>query len=210
MASSQEVSLLLSQRLFYNAWLTTAAGRIDTGGIVLFICSTKMHEFGSKVMCETTFTATQCRALSRWVWFKMAEKNESKGDLEPAMRVIMLTVKGKLMKKKDGECSGWALMNFTTGFTTYASGKTATFLFFSKIVRGEPEKVWPLATFDDKEVKLFSIIPAAAMLFRSFYVSLSRYKLVPNQTYSSEWKCTNVIHRVILALFFLAKPKLFL
>ena len=36
----------------------------------------------------------------------MAEKNESKGDLEPAMRVIMLTVKGKLMKKKDGECSG--------------------------------------------------------------------------------------------------------
>ena len=65
MASSQEVSLLLSQRLFYNAWLTTAAGRIDTGGIVLFICSTKMHEFGSKVMCETTFTATQCRALSR-------------------------------------------------------------------------------------------------------------------------------------------------
>ena len=27
----------------------------------------------------------------------MAEKNESKGDLEPAMRVIMLTVKGKLM-----------------------------------------------------------------------------------------------------------------
>ena len=97
MASSQEVSLLLSQRLFYNAWLTTAAGRIDTGGIVLFICSTKMHEFGSKVMCETTFTATQCRALSRWVWFKMAEKNESKGDLEPAMRVIMLTVKGKLM-----------------------------------------------------------------------------------------------------------------
>ena len=140
MASSQEVSLLLSQRLFYNAWLTTAAGRIDTGGIVLFICSTKMHEFGSKVMCETTFTATQCRALSRWVWFKMAEKNESKGDLEPAMRVIMLTVKGKLMKKKDGECSGWALMNFTTGFTTYASGKTATFLFFSSQLSEESRK----------------------------------------------------------------------
>ena len=33
----------------------------------------------------------------------MAEKNESKGDLEPAMRVIMLTVKGKLMKKKKME-----------------------------------------------------------------------------------------------------------
>ena len=136
--ASQEVGFLalLSQRLFYNAWLTTAtAGRIDTGGIVLFICSTKMHEFGSKVMCETTFTATQCRALSRWVWFKMAEKNESKEDLEPM--VIMLTVKGKLMiffwlwHKKDWECSGWALMNFTLGFTTYASGKTATFLFFS-------------------------------------------------------------------------------
>ena len=88
MASSQEVSLLLSQRLFYNAWLTTAAGRIDTGGIVLFICSTKMHEFGSKVMCETTFTATQCGALSRWVWFKGGWKRWGDWeDLEPAEAV---------------------------------------------------------------------------------------------------------------------------